>query len=237
LFFPNVLLRFVSWKSSYTRTELLEYQLLTTHSPPGTMDLFSETSGCLGVVPERRKQRRRHRGRHSRVLVRLRHRSKRPPWPSILLDNVQSLMNTPDKVRVKISLQILQYSVFFCRLCSPPISKWADRNRDLSGKDNDGGLYFMTHNIWFDGGNLQEITNLCCPNCCPNCTALVQPIRTHASRLFWSRRLEYVHRWICWLRHGIHKQINRWCDNDKCRNQPVDWWQDCRETKRERCCL
>ena len=51
------------------------------------------------------KQRHRRRGRRSSLLVRLRRWADRPPLPSILLANVQSLDNKVDEIRARFAYQ------------------------------------------------------------------------------------------------------------------------------------
>ncbi len=57
--------------------------------------LFTDTASepFVWVVQSRKRRRRRKRGKRAGVLVRLRRRAFRPPLPTILLANVQSLDN------------------------------------------------------------------------------------------------------------------------------------------------
>ncbi len=58
--------------------------------------LFTDTASepFVWVAQSRKRRRRRKRGKRAGVLVRLRRRAFRPPLPTILLANVQSLDNT-----------------------------------------------------------------------------------------------------------------------------------------------
>ncbi len=68
--------------------------------------LFTDTASepFVYTAPRRRKRSRR-RGKRAGVLVRLRSRAFRPPLPTILLANVQSLDNKLYELRVRISYQ------------------------------------------------------------------------------------------------------------------------------------
>ena len=98
---------------TYCREELLDIRATSTYQhynqecdfpeadplfgpPPRPMDLIAE------VDP---KQRRHRRGRRSDLLVRLRRRAHRPPLPSILFANVQSLDNKVDELRARVAFQ------------------------------------------------------------------------------------------------------------------------------------
>ncbi|KAI3377239.1 hypothetical protein L3Q82_009151 [Scortum barcoo] len=59
----------------------------------------------LPVVEPEQRRRRRKRGSRAGVLVRLRKRENRPPLPSILLANVQSLDNKLDELRSRMAFQ------------------------------------------------------------------------------------------------------------------------------------
>ncbi len=69
--------------------------------------LFSDTASesFVWVAKSRRRRRRRKRGKRAGVLVRLRRRAFRPPLPTILLANVQSLDNKLCELRARISYQ------------------------------------------------------------------------------------------------------------------------------------
>ncbi len=69
--------------------------------------LFTDTASetFVWVAKARRRRRRRKRGKRAGVLVRLRRRAFRPPLPTILLANVQSLDNKLCELRARISYQ------------------------------------------------------------------------------------------------------------------------------------
>ncbi len=68
--------------------------------------VFTDTASELFVwVAKSRKRRRRKRGKRAGVLIRLRRRAFRPPLPTILLANVQSLDNKLCELRARISYQ------------------------------------------------------------------------------------------------------------------------------------
>ncbi len=69
--------------------------------------LFTDTASdpFVWVAQSRKRHRRRKRGKRAGVLVRLRSRAFRPPLPTILLANVQSLDNKLCELRARISYQ------------------------------------------------------------------------------------------------------------------------------------
>ncbi len=69
--------------------------------------LFTDTASepFVWVARSRTRKRRRKRGKRAGVLVRLRLRPLRPPLPTILLANVQSLDNKLCELRARISYQ------------------------------------------------------------------------------------------------------------------------------------
>ncbi len=69
--------------------------------------LFTDTASEPFVwnARPRRKKRSRKRGKRAGVLIRLRRRAFRPPLPTILLANVQSLDNKLCELRARISYQ------------------------------------------------------------------------------------------------------------------------------------
>ena len=117
-------------------------------APPRPIELISEAAPRL---------RWRRRGIRSGLLVRLRRRAHHLPLLSILLDNVQSLDNKVDKLRVRICFQrdIRDCNIlcFTESLLSPYISpsiepagfsvQRANRNKELSGKRKGVGVCFM----------------------------------------------------------------------------------------------
>jgi hypothetical protein len=126
------------------------------------------------------KQWHRRRGRRSGLLVRLRRRVHRPPLPSILLANVQSLDNKVYKIRARVAFQ---RNISDCNiLCStetwltrdmlslqsvqPPgiFTHRADRNKHLSGKKKGWGVCLMINESWCDHNSIQELKSFCSPN-------------------------------------------------------------------------
>ncbi len=69
--------------------------------------LFTDTASepFVWVARSKPRKRRRKRGKRAGVLVRLRLRPLRPPLPTILLANVQSLDNKLCELRARISYQ------------------------------------------------------------------------------------------------------------------------------------
>ncbi len=67
--------------------------------------LFTDTASEPFVWVAKSTRRRRKRGKRAGVLVRLRRRAFRPPLPTILLANVQSLDNKLCELRARISYQ------------------------------------------------------------------------------------------------------------------------------------
>ncbi len=69
--------------------------------------LFTDTASetFVWAAQPRKRRRRRKRGKRAGVLVRLRRRAFRPPLPTILLANVQSLDNKLCELRARISYQ------------------------------------------------------------------------------------------------------------------------------------
>ncbi|XP_042078701.1 uncharacterized protein LOC121814866 [Haplochromis burtoni] len=124
-------------------------------------------------------RKRRRRGRRSGVLVRLRRRTYRPPLPSLLLANVQSLENKLCELRARISFQREMRDC--CVICLtetwlsdkvpdsaiqlPGFSVHrADRSQDLTGKSRGGGVCFMINNSWCDYANVHPVKSFCSPD-------------------------------------------------------------------------
>ncbi|XP_062243353.1 uncharacterized protein LOC133953442 [Platichthys flesus] len=91
----------------YDREQLLSIGLMVknTFSPPPTTNKGDYPWRGLPAVPGTRRRGRRKRGSRAGVLVRLRKRENRPPLPSILLANVQSLDNKLDELRSRMAFQ------------------------------------------------------------------------------------------------------------------------------------
>ncbi len=126
-----------------------------------------------------RKERNRKRGKKAGVLVRLRRRAFRPPLPTILLANVQSLDNKLCELRARISYQ--RETRVCCVICLT--ETWmsamvpdsaieltgfsvhrSDRTRDLTGKSRGGGICFYINNSWCDERNLHCIKSFYSPD-------------------------------------------------------------------------
>ncbi len=79
----------------YDRDTLLNISSVAQRKPDfeflNAGGLFTDTASEPFVLAARPKKRRRKRGKRAGVLVRLRRRAFRPPLPTILLANVQSL--------------------------------------------------------------------------------------------------------------------------------------------------
>ncbi|KAI3364731.1 hypothetical protein L3Q82_000887 [Scortum barcoo] len=73
--------------------------------PPAAYNGESPWRSLPVVEPEQRRRRRGKEGREAGVLVRLRKHENRPPLPSILLANVQSLDNKLDELRSRMAFQ------------------------------------------------------------------------------------------------------------------------------------
>ncbi len=121
--------------------------------------LFTDTASepFVWVAKSRRRRRRRKRGKRAGVLVRLRRRAFRPPLPTILLANIQSLDNKLCELRARISYQ--RETRDCCVICLT--ETWmsaivpdsaieltgfsvhrSDRTKELTGKSRGGGVCF-----------------------------------------------------------------------------------------------
>ncbi|RXN30279.1 dynein heavy chain [Labeo rohita] len=109
-------------------------------------------------------------------MAHLRRRANRPPLPSILLANVQSLENKLCELWAQISFQGETQDC--CVICLtetwlsdripdssiklPGFSVHrADRSRELTGKSRGGGVCIMINNSWCDYANVHPIKFLC----------------------------------------------------------------------------
>ncbi|KAL3066110.1 hypothetical protein OYC64_016119 [Pagothenia borchgrevinki] len=86
----------------YSGEELLQFRNFVDNSSPS--DNGDSPWLPAAVQPERRR-RKTKRGSRAGLLVRLRKRENRPPLPSILLANVQSIENKLDELRSRIAFQ------------------------------------------------------------------------------------------------------------------------------------
>ncbi len=143
--------------------------------------LFTDTASepFVWSARPRRKKRSRKRWKRAGVLVRLRRRAFRPPLPTILLANVQSLDNKLCELRAHISYQretrdccviCLTETWMFTMVPDSAIELTgfsvhrSDRMEELTGKSRGGGVYFYINNSWCDERNLHSIKSLCSPD-------------------------------------------------------------------------
>ncbi len=143
--------------------------------------LFTDTASepFVWVAKSTRRRRRRKRGKRAGVLVRLRRRAFRPPLPTILLANVQSLDNKLCELRARISYQ--RETRDCCVICLT--ETWmsaivpdsaieltgfsvhrSDRTKELTGKSRGGGVCFYINNLWCDERNIHSIKSFCSPD-------------------------------------------------------------------------
>ena len=98
---------------SYDQKELLDIRTAITHLKLEKYFFFNESDAkdmllCQDkaqIAIARVKKRRKCRGRRSGCLVRISRRVSKPPLPSVLLANVQSLENKLDNLRLRLSYQ------------------------------------------------------------------------------------------------------------------------------------
>jgi hypothetical protein len=147
---------------------------------PEANPLFGPPTWTLDIIPEAdpKQCRRRRRGRRSGLLVRLRRRAHHPPFPSMLVANVQSLVNKVDEIRARVAFQrdirdcnILCFTETWLNqdrlsesvqpLCF--FMHFADRNKHISGKKKGGGVCLMINGSWCNNNNIQEIKSFCSP--------------------------------------------------------------------------
>ncbi len=143
--------------------------------------LFTDTASepFVWVAKARRRRRRRKRGKRAGVLVRLRRRAFRPPLPTILLANVQSLDNKLCELPARISYQ--RETRDCCVICLT--ETWmsamvpdsaieltgfsvhrSDRTEELTGKSRGGGVCFYINNSWCNERNIHSIKSFCSPD-------------------------------------------------------------------------
>ncbi len=138
--------------------------------------LFTDTASEPFVWAAR--PRKRHR-KGAGALVRLRRHAFRPPLPTILLANVQSLDNKLCKLRARISYQ--RETRDCCVICLT--ETWmsamvpdsaieltvfsvhrSDRTKELTGKSRGGCVCFYINNSWCDERNIHSIKSFCSPD-------------------------------------------------------------------------
>ncbi len=119
------------------------------------------------------------RGKRAGVLVTLRRCAFRPPLPTILLANVQSLDNKLCELRARISYQ--RETRDCCVICLT--ETWmsaivpdsaieltgfsvhrSDRTKELTGKSRGGGVCFYINNSWCNERNIHSIKSFCSPD-------------------------------------------------------------------------
>ncbi len=143
--------------------------------------LFTDTASepFVWVAQLRKCRRRRKRGKRAGVLVRLRRRAFRPPLPTILLANVQSLDNKLCELRARISYQ--RETRDCCVICLT--ETWmsamvpdsaieltgfsvhrSDRAKELTGKSRGGGVCFYINNSWCNERNIHSIKSFGSPD-------------------------------------------------------------------------
>lgn len=161
---------------TYDRQTLLDIgqnvpKLSTTSVIPVEIIKIPETC-CSG------NQRRygRKRGIRGGLLVRLRNRPTRPPIPSMLLANMQSISNKMDELRCRVSIQRdLGNCCVFCFTETWLTSDYPDsavhldgfsvfrldRAKDTTGKSKGGGVCFFINNSWCT--DAEVISHSCSP--------------------------------------------------------------------------
>ncbi len=131
------------------------------------------------VWAAQQRKRRRKRGKRAGFLVRLRRHAFRPPLPTILLANVQSLDNKLCELQARISYQ--RETRDCCVICLT--ETWmsamvpdstielmgfsvhrSDRTKELTGKSRGGGVCCYINNLWCDERNLHSIKSFCSPD-------------------------------------------------------------------------
>ncbi len=141
--------------------------------------LFTDTASEPFVWVAKSRRHRRKRGKRAGVLIRLRRRAFRPPLPTILLANVQSLDNKLCEKRARISYQ--REIRDCCVICLT--ETWmsaivpdsaieltgfsvhrSDRTKELTGKSRGGGVCFYINNLWCDERNIHSIKSFCSPD-------------------------------------------------------------------------
>ncbi len=141
--------------------------------------LLTDTASEPFVWVAKSRSQCRKRGKRAGVLVRLRRRAFRPPLPTILLANVQSLDNKLCELRARISYQ--RETRDCCVICLT--ETWmsamvpdsaveltgfsvhcSDRTKELTGKSRGGGVCFYINNSWCNERNIHSIKSFCSPD-------------------------------------------------------------------------
>ncbi len=144
--------------------------------------LFTDTASepFVWVMQSKKCCRRRKIGKRAGVLVRLRRRAFRPPLPTILLANVQSLDNKLCELWPRISYQretrdccvILCLTETWMSAMVPDSAieltgfsvHRSDRAKELTGKSRGGGVCFYINNSWCNERNIHSIKYFCSPD-------------------------------------------------------------------------
>ncbi|KAI3362874.1 hypothetical protein L3Q82_001923 [Scortum barcoo] len=184
LFFCTILLFISSFKLCNLLKRALSYNMIEKNfyklgqwwkKLPPAYNRESPWRSLPVVEPEQRR-RQRKRGSRAGVLVRLRKRENRPPLPSILLANVQSLDNKLDELRSRMAFQRdiknCNVLVFTETWLDPSIPDSAIVPEGLSihrqdrtinsGKSKGGGVCFMVNNKWCS--DVEIISTGCSPD-------------------------------------------------------------------------
>ncbi len=158
-------------------TNLLQ-DTLSTADPAWPVEILRNTEVNKGRLnnPRRRKK---HCGRRAGIRDRLRKRAHRPPLPSILLANVQSLENKMDDLRARISFQrdirdcnILCLTETWLTPSVPDTAATPSDNFSVlrmdrtaeAGKTKGGGVCFMINKKWCDPRNISILSRSCSPH-------------------------------------------------------------------------
>ena len=156
----------------------LQFGLQSTHRLDCSLDRLAGEQWPAEILRNNNNntRRRRRRGKRAGIRNKLRSRAHRPPLPSILLANVQSIENKLDDIRARIKFQrdIRDCNVFCLTetWLTPEVPDHAIRpadnfsvhrkdRTDDSGKSRGGGVAFMVNNYWCDPDNVKELSNHC----------------------------------------------------------------------------
>ncbi len=135
--------------------------------------LFTDTASepFVWAARSRPRKRRRKRGKRSGVLVRLRRRPLRPPLPTILLANVQSLARISYQRETRDCCIICLTETWMSAVVPDSAIELtgfsvhrSDRMKELTGKSRGGGVCFFINNLWCDERNLHSIKSFCTPD-------------------------------------------------------------------------
>ncbi len=144
-------------------------------NPSWPLEILQNAEGNNG----HRRRNKKHRGKSASIRNRLRERAHSPPLPSILLANVQSLVNKMDDLRARISFQRdIRDCNIICLIetwLTPSVPDTAvtpsdnfsvlrmDRTAE-AGKSKGGGVCFMINKKWCDPRNISSLSRSCSPH-------------------------------------------------------------------------